>query len=108
MKVLAEPVADALRRAVAGDATLDEPDVVVLDPPRAGAGDKVIDHLVALEAPTLVYVACDPAALARDTKQLVAGGYHLVRAVPLDLFPLTHHVEVVATFSRGAPGHPAP
>lgn len=108
VKVLAEPVADALRRAVAGDATLDEPDVVVLDPPRAGAGDKVIDHLVALEAPTLVYVACDPAALARDTKQLVAGGYHLVRAVPLDLFPLTHHVEVVATFSRGAPGHPAP
>jgi tRNA/tmRNA/rRNA uracil-C5-methylase (TrmA/RlmC/RlmD family) len=47
-----------------------------------------------------VYVACDPAALARDARTLTAGGYRLDRAVPLDLFPMTHHVEVVASFVR--------
>ena len=81
----------------------DEPDVVVLDPPRTGAGPDVTPGLAALAPATIVYVACDPAALARDTRTLVEHGYRLTQAVPLDLFPMTHHVEVVATFAR-SPG----
>ncbi|MCC5947215.1 MAG: class I SAM-dependent RNA methyltransferase [Nitriliruptoraceae bacterium] len=100
IQVLAEPVADVLRRAASGDATLEPPDVVVLDPPRSGAGGSVIDRLAELAVPHVVYVACDVAALARDAGALVAHGYQLVEAQPLDLFPMTHHVEVVATFTR--------
>ncbi len=83
----------------AGARPLDPPDVVVLDPPRTGAGEQVIADLVALQPAAIVYVACDVAALARDTRHLAVGGYRLRRAAPLDLFPMTHHVEVVATFS---------
>jgi 23S rRNA (uracil1939-C5)-methyltransferase len=101
LRVLAEPVATVVRRAVGGeDATLEPPEVVVLDPPRAGAGEDVVGGLADLEVPTIVYVACDVAALARDTRTLVESCYTLRRAVPLDLFPMTHHVEVVATFTR--------
>jgi tRNA/tmRNA/rRNA uracil-C5-methylase (TrmA/RlmC/RlmD family) len=101
LTVLAEPVATMVRRAGRGDdPRLEPPEVVVLDPPRAGAGEDVVQGLAALEVPTLVYVACDPAALARDARTLTEAGYALRRAVPLDLFPMTHHVEVVATFAR--------
>lgn len=79
--------------------TLEPPDVVVLDPPRSGAGERVIADLAALAPAAIVYVACDVAALSRDTRHLAAGGYSLQRAAPLDLFPMTHHVEVVATFT---------
>ena len=89
-----------LRAARKGDGPADPPDVVVLDPPRTGAGEDAVADLVALAPATIVYVACDPAALARDAKALVAGGYRLTAAQPLDLFPLTHHVETVATFAR--------
>jgi 23S rRNA (uracil1939-C5)-methyltransferase len=78
---------------------LDPPDVVVLDPPRTGAGAEVIGDLCTLAPAAIVYVACDVAALARDTRHLIASGYRLRRAAPLDLFPMTHHVEVVATFT---------
>jgi tRNA/tmRNA/rRNA uracil-C5-methylase (TrmA/RlmC/RlmD family) len=81
-----------------GPRPLDPPDVVVLDPPRTGAGEQIIADLVALQPAAIVYVACDVAALARDTRHLATGGYDLRRAAPLDLFPMTHHVEVVATF----------
>jgi 23S rRNA (uracil1939-C5)-methyltransferase len=100
LTVLAEPVGAVTRRAAAGDPALEPPEVVVLDPPRTGAGERVIADLIALEVPTVVYVACDPAALARDARALAAGGYRLTSAQPLDLFPMTHHVEVVATFVR--------
>jgi tRNA/tmRNA/rRNA uracil-C5-methylase (TrmA/RlmC/RlmD family) len=93
--VLAEPVHDVVRRAVS-----EPPDVVVLDPPRVGAGEDVVAGLAERGPATIVYVACDVAALARDARHLGDRGYRLVRAVPLDLFPLTHHVEVVATFER--------
>lgn len=78
---------------------LDPPDVVVLDPPRSGAGEQAITDLCTLAPAAIVYVACDVAALARDTRHLLANGYRLRRAAPLDLFPMTHHVEVVATFT---------
>jgi tRNA/tmRNA/rRNA uracil-C5-methylase (TrmA/RlmC/RlmD family) len=99
LTVLAEPVHAVTRRA-AGDKALEPPEVVVLDPPRTGAGDRVVRDLIGLAPPTLVYVACDVASLARDARALTDGGYRLTSAQPLDLFPMTHHVEVVATFVR--------
>ena len=86
--------------ADSGDDHDETPDVVVLDPPRTGAGERTCERLAALRPDTIVYVACDPAALARDARTLTEHGYTLRRAVPLDLFPMTHHVEVVATFGR--------
>ncbi|MDX1619734.1 MAG: class I SAM-dependent RNA methyltransferase [Nitriliruptorales bacterium] len=99
--------AGATVRATTGDvatfvsgaaARQDPPDVVLLDPPRSGAGEDVCGALVDLRPADIVYVACDVAALARDARTIVGGGYELVSAQPLDLFPHTHHVEVVAQF----------
>ncbi|MFM7874357.1 MAG: class I SAM-dependent RNA methyltransferase, partial [Actinomycetota bacterium] len=77
-------------------------DVVVLDPPRAGAGERVIKSIAALNPRTIVYVACDPAALARDTAILEARGYELDAIRAFDLFPMTQHIESVARFIRSA------
>ncbi|CAN2207269.1 AdoMet_MTases domain containing protein [Candidatus Nanopelagicaceae bacterium] len=74
-------------------------DVVVLDPPRTGAGKPVIESLGKLGARSIVYVACDPAALARDTTYLNEIGYHLDDIRALDLFPMTHHIESIALFT---------
>ncbi|MFC5379736.1 class I SAM-dependent RNA methyltransferase [Aquipuribacter nitratireducens] len=73
-------------------------DVVVLDPPRAGAGAAVLDRVRALGPRRLVVVSCDPAALGRDTGLLAARGYRLADLRALDAFPMTHHVECVALF----------
>ena len=75
-------------------------DVVVLDPPRKGAGRAVVDGIVAREPRTVVYVACDPAALARDLATFADQGYALERLRALDLFPMTAHVECVAELVR--------
>lgn len=72
------------------------PDGVVLDPPRAGAGAAVVAALADHRVPTVVYVACDPVALARDVALFAARGYTLDRVVAFDAFPMTHHVESVA------------
>src|SRR5205085_12487659 len=72
------------------------PDLVVLDPPRTGAGATVIERLAALAPPQLIYVSCDPATLARDVKLLAAYGYGLKAVTVLDMFPQTFHVETVA------------
>lgn len=74
-------------------------DVVVLDPPRTGAGKDVIGELASLDVRTIVYVACDPAALARDTTYLNDMGYHLAELRAFDLFPMTHHIESIALFT---------
>jgi tRNA/tmRNA/rRNA uracil-C5-methylase (TrmA/RlmC/RlmD family) len=74
-------------------------DVVVLDPPRTGAGKDVIGELASLDVRTIVYVACDPAALARDTTYLNDVGYHLAELRAFDLFPMTHHIESIALFT---------
>ncbi|MDN4472726.1 class I SAM-dependent RNA methyltransferase [Demequina zhanjiangensis] len=72
---------------------------VVLDPPRSGAKARNIAALAALGAPRIVYVACDPVALARDTALLRESGYDLLEADAFDLFPMTHHIETVASFA---------
>ncbi len=69
---------------------------VVLDPPRSGAGRAVIERLAELRPRQLVYVACDPVALARDVGLLRERGYELAEVAAYDLFPNTHHVEAVA------------
>ncbi len=73
---------------------------VILDPPRAGAGTAVVRELVALDPAQIVYVACDPVALARDVALFGAAGYELTRLRAFDLFPNTHHVEAVATLVK--------
>jgi tRNA/tmRNA/rRNA uracil-C5-methylase (TrmA/RlmC/RlmD family) len=73
---------------------------VILDPPRSGAGAEVVSNVVELAPAQVVYVACDPVALARDVAHFSAAGYSLVRLRAFDLFPHTHHLESVATLTR--------
>jgi len=75
-------------------------DVVVLDPPRTGAGRSVVGGIVALRPERVVYVACDPAALARDIALFADGGYGVETLQGYDLFPMTHHLETIAVFTR--------
>jgi tRNA/tmRNA/rRNA uracil-C5-methylase (TrmA/RlmC/RlmD family) len=72
------------------------PDVVVLDPPRTGIGPDLLGSLLDLGPRAVAYVACDPAALARDLRAATAAGYRLAALRAFDLFPMTHHVECVA------------
>ncbi|GAA1770682.1 class I SAM-dependent RNA methyltransferase [Luedemannella helvata] len=71
-------------------------DLVVLDPPRAGAGRQVVDAIVARSPRAVAYVACDPAALARDVRTFTERGWQLAALRAFDAFPQTHHVECVA------------
>ena len=74
-------------------------DLILLDPPRTGAGESVIKQMVKLRPRKIVYVACDPAALARDAKYLQESGYKLDHIEAFDLFPMTQHMECLAGFS---------
>lgn len=75
-------------------------DLVVLDPPRTGAGKDILAEVARLGPRAVAYVACDPAALARDTSYLRDAGYELRELRAFDAFPMTHHVECVALFER--------
>ncbi|MEW1719160.1 class I SAM-dependent RNA methyltransferase [Streptomyces sp. NPDC093109] len=81
-----------------------ETDLIVLDPPRAGAGKQTVKHLTTLGARRIAYVACDPAALARDLAYFREGGYKPRTLRAFDLFPMTHHVECVAILEPIAKG----
>lgn len=72
------------------------PEVVVLDPPRSGAGREVVESIVERGPARVVYVACDPAALARDLATFAGSGYRLAELRAFDAFPMTHHIECVA------------
>jgi tRNA/tmRNA/rRNA uracil-C5-methylase (TrmA/RlmC/RlmD family) len=74
-------------------------DVVVLDPPRSGAGPAVVRAVMARRPRAVAYVACDPAALARDTRAFRDAGWRLAELRAFDLFPQTHHVECVGLFA---------
>ena len=78
------------------------PDVILVDPPRAGLDRYALDALLTLESPLLVYISCDPATLARDAKRLVGGGYRLEQITPFDLFPQTFHIESISFWKWGS------
>lgn len=80
---------------------LAKPDIVVLDPPRAGARAKVCRQITKSGARSVVYIACDPASLARDTATLASLGYDLADIRAFDIYPTTHHVETVVLLSKG-------
>ncbi len=81
-----------------------KPDVVVIDPPRAGLSQKVVRRIVEAAPKRIVYVSCNPTTLAPNAAQLVEAGYELERVRPVDMFPQTPHIECVARFEAGAAG----
>lgn len=92
---------DFLRRFErAEQAEMNAPDLIVVDPPRTGLGPEVTASLAKVSAPTLVYVSCDPATLARDLRPLIASGYRIESVVLADLFPQTFHLETVVNLRR--------
>ncbi len=97
---VAGDVAKAVRPLLEGG--LPSPDVVVVDPPRAGLTPKAVRRVLELEPSRIVYVSCNPTTLAGNAALLSDGGYELERVRPVDMFPHTHHVECVARFQRQA------
>ncbi|MEY4232633.1 MAG: hypothetical protein RL144_833 [Actinomycetota bacterium] len=75
-------------------------DVIVLDPPREGAGKEVVAQIARMRPRAIIYVACDPAALARDSAYLADHSFSLMNIRAFDLFPMTHHVECVALYAQ--------
>ena len=80
------------------------PDVVLVDPPRVGCHPRALDALCELAPRRVVYVSCEPKALARDLAQLVAGPFRVEQVQPIDLFPQTHHIECIATLAIDGAG----
>jgi 23S rRNA (uracil1939-C5)-methyltransferase len=121
LELIEEAVADAIANArrneidnarfFAGDvrlamrelvSTAGRPDVLVVDPPRAGLSQKVVRRIIEAGPNRIVYVSCNPTTLAPNAAQLVAAGYKLARVRPVDMFPQTPHIECVALLSRGS------
>jgi 23S rRNA (uracil1939-C5)-methyltransferase len=119
VEIVPEAIADAEQNARrngvdnahfrAGDARkeirplLDEagrPDVVLVDPPRAGLSKKVVRRVIECDAPRIVYVSCNPTTLAPNAAQLSEAGYRVRRVRPVDMFPQTPHIECVALLER--------
>jgi 23S rRNA (uracil1939-C5)-methyltransferase len=119
VEVVERAVADAIENAslngidnarfYAGDVRtamrplLDEagaPDVVVVDPPRAGLSQKIVRRILETTATRIVYISCNPTTLAPNARQLVDGGYRLERVLPVDMFPQTPHIECAALLVR--------
>ncbi len=78
----------------------ERPDLIVMDPPRAGVGAEVCALLARISSPEIVYISCDPVTLARDLKLLVAVGYNVVEIHMVDMFPQTFHLETVIILRR--------
>jgi len=75
-------------------------DVIVVDPPRKGCDNRLLDTIIAMQPKRVVYVSCNPATLARDLRILENGGFRTLEAQPVDMFPQTGHVECVVMMSR--------
>ena len=78
------------------------PDVVVVDPPRAGLSKKVVRRVIECDAPRIVYVSCNPTTLAPNAAQLSEAGYRVRRVKPVDMFPQTPHIECVAVLEKAS------
>jgi 23S rRNA (uracil1939-C5)-methyltransferase len=76
------------------------PHMIIMDPPRAGLGSKTVEGILAQGADRLTYISCDPATLARDGKQLSAGGYSLMSVTLIDMFPQTYHIESISLWEK--------
>ncbi len=76
-----------------------KPDLILVDPPRAGLERTALEAILTMKPKTLAYVSCDPATLARDARRLLNGGYQLQQITPFDLFPHTYHIESVSFFT---------
>jgi len=77
-----------------------KPDVILVDPPRAGLEKRVVDGIRKLNPNIIAYVSCDPSTLARDAARLISGGYKLIDVTPFDLFPQTYHIESISLFEK--------
>ena len=119
IEIIASAIEDAKRNAednrcdnaefILGDAAVKmqelveqgvRPEVVLLDPPRAGCEEKVLAAIAQVKPQRIVYVSCNPASLARDLAYLEQNGYQATVAQPVDMFPMTHHVETVCLLSK--------
>jgi 23S rRNA (uracil1939-C5)-methyltransferase len=96
-RAIAATTVEFLRQAVL---QRDRPDLIVMDPPRAGVGAEVCSLLARIAAPQLVYVSCDPTTLGRDLRMMVDSGYRLNQLHLVDMFPQTFHQETVAVLGR--------
>ncbi len=76
------------------------PDLIVLDPPRDGVHPKALEKIIGFGVERIVYIACKPTSVARDLEMLQGRGYQMERAVCIDLFPGTYHVETVVLMSK--------
>lgn len=97
---LAADAGEALASGAVAQGLGGPPDVVVVDPPRAGLSPKALRHLLDAGGERVVYVSCNPSSLARDLGPLVEAGYAVEAVQPVDLFPQTHHVETVVALKR--------
>ena len=95
--------ADAAQAAAHFAETGIRPDVIVVDPPRKGIDQQVVDAMVQMAPKKIVYVSCDPATLARDLKRLEEQGYRTMEAEAVDMFPRCAHVETVCLLVKEAP-----
>ena len=77
-----------------------EPDIILVDPPRAGVEKEALDAIVKLNPKRIAYISCDPSTLARDARRLIDHGYKLLDVTPFDLFPQTYHIESISFFER--------
>ena len=121
LEIAEEAVADAISNArlnevtnarfFAGDVRLalrelgqkaSRPDIVTIDPPRAGLSQKVVRRIIEAGPRRIVYVSCNPTTLAPNAAQLVEAGYRLARVRPVDMFPQTPHIECVAELVKSA------
>jgi 23S rRNA (uracil1939-C5)-methyltransferase len=119
LEIIEDAIADAIKNAkangidnakfYAGDVRValselveiaGRPDVLVVDPPRAGLSQKVVRRIIEANPKRIVYVSCNPTTLAPNAAQLVEAGYKLGRVRPVDMFPQTPHIEAVAVFDR--------
>jgi 23S rRNA (uracil1939-C5)-methyltransferase len=96
-RVIRSNTLDFLRSQAQG---LGKPELILVDPPRAGLGKEICAHLADVAAPQMVYVSCDPATLARDLQSLLQYGYSVEKMDLIDLFPQTFHMETVSFLKR--------